>query len=211
MTTTQVRERPILFSATKERPIIFSTAMVECLLDGCKTQTRRVFVPPGDEPFDVGFYHPTCVKRDGEEYPGPEVFGASCADWGVKCPYGAPGDELWVRETWAAPQAHNHTPASMFAGSAVWYEAGNGKEGPHSSDRVCVRGRWRPSIHMPRWASRLQLRVKAVRVERLQEISEADAKAEGYESIVAFLNGDWAKSVDLKAWVWVIEFERVKP
>lgn len=137
----------------------------------------------------------------------------------LRCPFGLPGDFLWVRETWATPRRDK---------SIVWYRARH----------VGVEPKWRPSIHMPRWASRISLRVEAVRVERLRAITEEDAKAEGvtpYTSIgpdqvvpgpgfngarlgdqphrLPFadlwrsING--AESWDANPWVWVITFARV--
>jgi hypothetical protein len=88
----------------KERPILFSAPMVRALLDGSKTQTRRVVKLPAyiDEPISSGFYHPTVTGRHGQEHPGDEVYGAYTSDgeWARPCPYGQPGDRLWVRETW---------------------------------------------------------------------------------------------------------------
>ncbi|PJO24861.1 hypothetical protein [Burkholderia glumae] len=177
----------------KERPILFSAPMVRATLDGRKTQTRRVVKhqPPDDvAPITVARYHPTIIDRHGDEAPGDEVFGAYSEDgvWGCKCPYGEPGDRLWVRETWSADFAR-HYPCER-----VWYAADDDRR--HDIEvREGVRGifspesnlhvpfRWRPSIHMPRALSRITLEITGVRVERLRAISESDAIAEGVEQI----------------------------
>ena len=84
----------------KERPILFSSSMVRAILNGSKSQTRRVIKPQPDESIQVGHYHPALVDKDGEQYPGDEVFGAYTEDgeYAWKCPYGQVGDRLWVRE-----------------------------------------------------------------------------------------------------------------
>jgi len=206
----------------KERPILFSGPMVRAILEGRKTQTRRV------------------AKTDGLDLVGPcgnsatgDVFLVG-RDWvgntvTVKCPYGLVGDRLWVRETWG-----NGWTSKPVETDALCYKATPLKE---QGFKICHR--WRPSIHMPRWASRITLEITAVRVERLQDITEEDAKAEGadrglwmpglgifmgptdeendkrcsykqgFEFLWSSINGpeSWAS----KPWVWVIEFRRVQP
>lgn len=191
----------------KSRPILFSASMVRALLDGSKTQTRRVVKGPVWE------------VRNGQ----PKSAIAGCDP---VCPYGHPGDELWVRETFAYTDAHE----PQFEGS-IEYRADNkcfavsGNElfdVPHKCDPQPFGGPWKPSIYMPRWASRIALEITAVRVERLQDIHEADAKAEGitirpecmqspavaiYSMLWEDINGpnSWAAN----PWVWVVEFKRV--
>ena len=154
-----------------ERPIIFSAPMVRAILEGKKTQTRRKMkVQPGpDALVTVEHYHPIVIDRHGDMQPGKEIFGAHWDDgeYGLKSPYGAPGDLLWVRETWAKGET---------AGVAQ-YRATD----PQCDDTTSGL-RWRPSIHMPRWASRITLRIIDVRVERLHDITEDDARAEGCEA-----------------------------
>ena len=175
-----------------ERPILFSGPMVRALLDGRKTQTRRVVKPQPDAALG--------------DLPGA-AWNAGFVN--VSCPYGAPGDTLWARETWGP-----------FEGGFIY----RADEGPNVKPDD---GRWHPSIHMPRWASRLTLHIKSVRVERLQEISEADALAEGctaklaeeapaldearqdFRELWESINGPG--SWDANPWVWVVEFKRVQP
>jgi hypothetical protein len=130
----------------KERPILFSGPMIRAILDGQKTQTRRVIKPDWWR----------CLDPEDEDDRQQAL---------RTCPYGQPGDRLWVRETWNADWC-DHIIYRADGGSAK--DAGYGTE-----------PKWKPSIFMPRWASRLTLEVVDVRVERLQEIDEDDAVAEG--------------------------------
>ncbi len=158
----------------REHPILFSGPMVRAILAGTKTQTRRV-VKPQPQPFQSndrpGRWWWFNVHRKG--WPEGRIHEAMLDAAIIPfCPYGAPGDRLWVRETWkpwpntAGPELRG--PDDMGAIYAATWD----KSGGHG---------WKPSIHMPRWASRITLEVTGVRVERLQEISEADAQAEGVE------------------------------
>jgi hypothetical protein len=159
-----------------ERPIIFSGDMVRAILDGRKTQTRRILrpQPPANAPNRIAF--------------GPDLDDGIWGFWDdegreYRAAY-QPGDILWVRETWHTEQKWDDVePNGLPWDVAIQYESVAGptlKEGL-PSDRVCA-GRWRSPIHMPRWAARLLLEIVAVRAERLQEISEADAIAEGMGS-----------------------------
>ena len=152
----------------KERPILFSGPMVRAILSGTKTQTRRVLKP---QPYfdNRGLLWWEWSRSAGSASIDP--VGQPSDEWLKHCPYGAPGDVLWVRETWA--------PSDL---APVLYRA----DGPVRN------GRWRPSIHMPRWASRLSLRIKSVRVERLQDITEADAIAEGAHRMTCTQGLQWA-------------------
>lgn len=136
----------------KDRPILFNAPMVRAALDGSKTQTRRV----------VKLTDAAHVK----EPRGHRRWHPGDPDATQACPYGQPGDRLWVRETWLKTN-----PWSAGGHHTYGYRASDAIEFP---DAV-----WRPSIHMPRIASRITLEITGVRVERLQDISEADAKAEG--------------------------------
>lgn len=144
----------------KERPIIFSSPMVRAILDGRKTQTRRV------------------IKEKLMRGEGANV---------NNCPYGKPGDRLWVRETWQGPLFYDEIPEDWNSDKYktpeyCYYKAsGDSCDFTDSDDNFVER--WSPSIHMPRWASRILLEVTNVRVERLHDISEEDAIAEGLKAI----------------------------
>jgi hypothetical protein len=157
----------------KERPILFNAEMVRAVFDGRKSQTRRVIKPQPPKPIADAF-----VDDDGYIVwaPFPE---SNYRRGGKPCPYGAPGDRLWVRETWAlggdyANAKACQVPTSERSPEYIRYSA-HQEKGPYT-------GRWRPSIHMPRWASRITLEVTGVRVERVQDITEVDAYAEGVDA-----------------------------
>ncbi|OKS28154.1 hypothetical protein [Pseudomonas aeruginosa] len=225
----------------KERPILFSGPMVRAILEGRKTVTRRI-AKPVKHPDLGNIYAPGALVLEHE--PQHVVDRA--------CPYGQPGDRLWVRETW--------TDVNMCGAPALAYRADEDirdlmeepgfldDRGAFNYDDPRVKpypfacwyaeldqARWRPSIHMPRWASRILLEITAVRVERLQDISEEQALAEGVrgepcdharqacadigcwgdtaKGAFGFLweslngEGSWAAN----PWVWVVEFKRVTP
>lgn len=207
----------------KARPILFSAPMVRAILSGAKTQTRRVVRPPGkftNKPGDVML--PMTVKAKWiNAYGHSRGWRMSAGSFNMwsdpfECPYGAPGDHLWVRESWAANATLNKRKPVDLRGEKIYYRA------TYSNDSHFA---WRPSIHMPRWASRITLEVLSVRVERLQEITEADAKAEGIvaSSVGGELNHrgrfhDLWDSINGKRhpwssnpWVWVVSFHRIKP
>lgn len=188
-----------------ERPILMSAPMVRAILGGQKTQTRRVVKPTG-------------APGKHQTHTGPVAEAMSA------CPYGQPGDRLWVKETWrvmnaglrtialrASPDRHGGHYLSQ-EGDAWWDRWGARSDG----------GRWQPSIYMPRWASRITLEVTSVRVERLQDITEADARAEGVDALggragVSDARGAfcalWSsingpESWDANPWVWVVGFRR---
>jgi hypothetical protein len=154
----------------KERPILFSAPMVRAILAGVKTQTRRVVKP-----------HPTGI--DG--FPDAKVSEAWRAGFiDVECPYGVPGDHLWVRETWCkydrfGSESSTELPDSSLS-PALWgyWRKQIAYRADGEPDVVNPRT-WKPSIFMFRWASRIALEVVDLRVQRLQGISEADAVAEG--------------------------------
>ncbi|OXS89937.1 hypothetical protein B7H01_20115 [Pandoraea apista] len=195
----------------RERPILFNGPMVNAVLDRSKRQTRRLVKEwigkPGNKPTPADVHYLpdfTCYRAN--------------------CPYGQPGDRLWVRETWAQPTTLDPGP--------TFYRADYPRCVPPQYENVPLVDAitWKPSIHMPRSQCRLVLEVTGVRVERLNGISEADARAEGVTiedhhmngycagahyppSIRAFQNlwesisgpGSW----DANPWVWVVEFKRV--
>ena len=179
----------------KERPIIFYGPMVEAILDGRKTQTRRIVKPqPGDGMINVLRYNRS--------------------DW--PCPYGQPGDRLWVRETWGINPNDYYGCDEKDRKNFVHYRADSSFE---------PRWKWRPSIHMPRWASRLTLEITGVRVERLQKMVELDLISEGFQDHFDgktfypagyffketwnSLNSKRGYGWDTNPWVWIVEFKRI--
>lgn len=172
-------------SQAKERPILFSGPMVRAILEGRKTVTRRpvkggqiprLEYPDSAEPWvAVGQHHPRY---------GFIVHGKTEQECAVKvgelgaCPFGEPGDRLWVREAWVADaQLDGIAPRDLSQGEPIMYPADGSVR--QTGCAMISEGRGRPSIHMPRWASRILLEITAVRVERLQDISEQQAMAEG--------------------------------
>lgn len=151
------------------RPMLFSAPMVRALLDGSKTQTRRLAKVNADG----------C--KPGVITPNAGFTPRRIEDHATYCPYGLPGDLIWVREMFSGPHCAEASdgcaavpPSKWGRSSRIWFWAdGNPQDGDWT--------RPRPSIHMPRWASRLTLRITDVRVQRLQEISAEDAIAEGVE------------------------------
>jgi len=209
----------------KERPILFSAPMVNAILGGIKTQTRRAVK----------------LNHAGRAQLGGRNWHLGDSDAIKACPYGQTGERLWVRETWG-----DRTKGSDIMGGTHWenplYRAnadaygllGHDGFGPIYEEDIL----WRSSIHMPRSASRISLEITGVRVERLQDISEGDAIAEGVEELDGHFNeaeycaiakkigcciGDskpvyaqlWESlngkgSWDLNPFVWVIEFKRIE-
>lgn len=241
----------------RERPIIFSAPMVRAILAGRKTQTRRVMKPQPSEGWEPHAYDDLHKMVDGEfvfRNEEPVVVGWGPVDEegyeGHRSPYGRPGDRLWVRETWKPVEVDVRTgdkPWQVKHGvDGILYKANNffipientPEAGEAWGEAYHPRGEvWRPSIHMPRWASRLTLEVVDVRVERLQAISEEDARAEGItdggclncgnpepcecpyptpDARDAFiglwdsLNAKRGHAWDANPWVWVVEFKRVQ-
>jgi hypothetical protein len=207
-------------TAVKERPILFTEPMVRAIVAGQKTQTRRLVNPKYSWDVDDSegankVYYPCYVTGE------PEAME-------VPCPYGDVGDWLYVRETWSVvPHVTEDGPKNKAKGDGTgvtWRAAWDGNPSGF---------KWKPSIHMPRWASRIKLEIVRVGVERLQDISEADAYAEGvtipdnykfasngrpedrnearvtYEALWESINGagSWAQN----PWVWVIEFKKLSP
>jgi hypothetical protein len=190
----------------KERPILFSGPMVRAILAGRKTMTRRVVKP---QPYLL--YRPETYKVVVDEYGqarwmDEEGHSEHTRGWDnpayLECPYGMPGDRLWVRETW------------RFGGC--------GDKQYRADGEVPLRCKWKPSIFMPRWASRITLEITGVCVDRLQDISVNDAREEGisekecpnWHAVTDFaalwesING--RESWDANPWVWVVEFRKVQ-
>ncbi len=183
----------------KQKPILFSTPMVQAILEGRKTQTRRIIK-------GIEAVNHADLKELYDQ--SPDYFNETC-------PYGKPGDFIWVRETFA------HCGNNRFL-----YKA-NGCE-------PIPPNRWKPSIHMPKIACRLYLKIKSVRVEQLKDINTSDARSEGLKidpisktKYINYVDGSttynertsfyslWEKingkeSLDSNPWVWVVEFERIE-
>jgi len=201
----------------KERPILFNADMVNAILDGRKTQTRRIVKPTKDR------------NGSGCQLAPCEIAGEVNGGDYALCPYGQPGDRLWVRENFLYLMHGDVTAGDIKYCASIDSRSAAGSKNP---------GYWwrkRPSIHMPRWASRITLEIVSVRVERLKQMSERDALQEGIGLVLAdnwpdpkamseavaksrragfkllweSING--AESWDANPWVWVVEFRRVEP
>ncbi len=211
----------------RERPIIFNAEMVRAILDGRKTQTRMVIKPqPPHWTWNTFSFDERCidVRFAGNEKP-----------YFVICPYGVPGDRLWVRETWCEYGDVDYDDQVLEGTEKIYYRADNPKfpysffvrEGGEHKEYPA----WNPSTHMPRWASRILLEIINVRVEQVQEISLDDCIQEGvpqfsfargalsdnppdprwkfielWDSINAKRGYPWSSN----PWVWVIEFKIVE-
>lgn len=199
----------------KEYPIIFNSEMVKAILDGRKTQTRRVIKPQIEQWKDCYAYQ---VKKDNNVgYPLVMRFN-DLEEMNKYCPYGKVGDRLWVREGFGLlgrALSDGKPPDNEM--SVICYRATDKNVVKH-----CIK--WRPSIHMPRWASRITLEITDVRVERLQEITAKDCVTEGcsrtIESNPHYHPRDRFKDLwnsihkkqyrwEDNPWVWVITFRRV--
>jgi hypothetical protein len=229
-------------TAIKERPILFSVPMVRAILEGRKTVTRRAVkgfqIPTEDTSIPIGDRQRWSAIGQRDPRYGFCVFGSTEAECAKEleeyapCPYGRRGDRLWVRETWYCDhfevmRGPYLKPDDLDIGEALedgtLVYAADGLT-PYEADQPI----WKPSIHMPRWASRILLEITDVRVERLQDISEDQALAEGigaqatesfratglerpagfaFRYLWASTGGEW----DANPWVWVVEFKRVTP
>lgn len=171
----------------KERPILFSAPMVRALLDGSKTQTRRVVKWHGLEPGLNLQFSGLSVERSGSNWvlSSPTRDSYAYRSVPMPCPYGQSGDRLYVRETFGEVYDFCDHPEMPGCPTERWH-LGWKYRADGEVDRNDIEGAftgWKPSIHMPRAASRIDLQITGVRVERLQDISEADADAEGCERL----------------------------
>ncbi|EBV8483688.1 hypothetical protein HT95_002366 [Salmonella enterica subsp. enterica serovar Ago] len=217
----------------KERGMIFNAEMVRAILEGRKTQTRRPVKP-----------QPELTERSGFSWNGA-VFGSGSDDREtnrnfahVKCPFGKPGYRIWVRETFRVHSRATDVATLVYRASVrnSWTEQTH-RVPVAVCNKPAIPEKWTPSIHMPRWASRITLEITDVRVERLHNISERDALREGlfqlpasgryclqpgmqyfgmashsakevYSWLWASIYGE--ESWAANPWVWVIEFKRVE-
>lgn len=208
-----------------ERGMIFNAEMVRAILDGRKTQTRRVLATYQDAvkfcpEWDVNSKQIFIVLGEKDHTGMNPVITA------IPCPFGQPGDRVWVRETFRV-----HSRATDVA--TLVYRASVRNSWTEQTHRVPVAvcnkpatpEKWTPSIHMPRWASRILLEITDVRVERLRDLSEEDAKSEGITPPAGGVLTGWGHRINFRdlwmdiygtdsweanPWVWVIEFKRVE-
>ncbi|CRY10853.1 ASCH domain-containing protein [Yersinia enterocolitica] len=220
-------------TTSKERPILFNAEMVNAILSGRKTQTRRIISEKTLHLFDV-------AASAGECHPLELCDQRSQSYYLEFCPLGKPGDQLWVREAYRmAKSLDAHSPnvvaeLSLNAGyknpwAPIQLEADGTRIGKWTGfdtpPVVTEAGKLRPSLHMPRWASRINLLITGVRVERLNTISTGDAMAEGYPAEREATGGPldawlWFRELwdgiypgntfEVNPWCWVIEFERME-
>lgn len=225
----------------KERGIIFNGDMVRAILDGCKTQTRRALTPRHLKMIEAAAIAGECYPLEsGKDHENSQAY---YRDW---CPFGKVGDRLWVRESFQGPLVSEELFEEYRAYSDKFetpeyceYAADGGARPEYCDLDDNVRHGWRPSIHMPRWASRITLEITGVRVERLNDISEQDAigegvarrnsdtyhgfyrdyENEGYGQGCTFANDSFrslwksiygAESWDANPFVWVINFKRME-
>jgi hypothetical protein len=212
-------------TAIKERPILFSAPMVRAILDGRKTVTRRPLNAQALKNIGYGVQLGECHELPSE---GP-LHPNSVGYYNDFCPFGQIGDRLYVRETcFINDYRETAVPEGERADCEIHYRADGVPDFEGEEELI----RWRPSIHMPRWASRILLEITDVRVERLQEITYEQAAAEGvhrgplrewcasdeggachkypmpaFRDLWQSTGGDW----DANPWVWVVEFKRVTP
>ena len=223
----------------KERPILFSGAMVRALLDGSKTQTRRaVKLQVQHDDSWVGGWKIVHKRVTQALLTFNQLGGKPLGSDAAICPYGQPGDRLWVRETFLDTQRtgiEHRDESGLRHRYAFASDCGPGSYGDQARKDYGLK--WKPSIHMPRAASRILLEIVSVRVERLHDISEGDCWAEGIEAVDGALDDlaiihlakrmgrsfeaaaptyaalwesiNGAGSWDANPWVWVVEFKRV--
>lgn len=198
-------------------PMLFSTPMVQAILNGTKTQTRRVVKPNSAEAYAL------LINLEA----GADVERCKAELINAYCPYGQPGDVIWVREQYCETSREY---IDKISGLPYVYKAS--AKGPDADEVMKEFGwKWKPSIHMPKEACRIFLQIKSIRVERLNDISEADAIAEGVtkgecgnyyvlpdimdgHSAAGAFNKLWCKINGADSWqanpfVWRIEFERI--
>jgi hypothetical protein len=195
-----------------EKPILFSAEMVKAILEGRKTQTRRVIKPqPPHWTWNRYSFDERCINIASDD---------DKDGYYVICSYGRPGNRLWVRETWAHDDL-DCKDVSCGNRDHIWWRANETKI---VADSFAGHARWRPSIFMPRWASRITLEIVSIRVERVWEISNNDVKAEGisirhgsvssyYDNFMLLwdqINKKRGFGWNVNPWVWVIAFKKCR-
>lgn len=218
----------------KERPIIFSSEMVRAILEGRKTQTRRVIKPQPVWKYPGNYERGHVMSFNRGVWHATVGFGMACESHAFEnCPYGKPGDRLWVRETWIPDPTDDDTwdyycfsDGRIMNLNALPRRYKNPSHVIYKSTWGNLGLKWKKSIHMPRWASRITLEITNVRVERLQDIRLKDIYAEGLNDNIDIVGHKvdkrffgyylfkelWNSINDKKypwesnPWVWVIEF-----
>lgn len=233
-------------NSLKERPILFSAPMVRAIIEGRKTQTRRAIKRYPEGRVEKFYELPIVVSAKRGLLARWVVKQGYCPwpDWDEKCQYGEPGDRLWVRETWRTEELESGLDGVRYAAdnyfcpientfdaAEAWGDAHFNKHGEAYNPLA-----WRPSIFMPRWASRITLEIVNIRVERVQDISEHDAQAEGahhltvgnnlgpympwdvrppqgyragFRNLWNSINDPRGYGWNVNPWVWVIEFKKL--
>ncbi len=220
----------------KEHPIIFSADMVKAILEDRKTQTRRVIKPQPPEDAAKVFYwwHGSMPKE--------QCASSGCYYWyprglaSIDCPYGEPGDRLWVKETFQIVMPWGSVDDEWIGDDIMEVDGPLGSVKPEqigywwnivykAQDDICSW--WRPSIFMPRWASRITLEIVNIRVQRIQEINGDECMLEGiqvkwsdpnnnmqekmaFKALWDSINSKRGYGWDVNPWAWVIEFKRVE-
>jgi len=220
----------------KERGVIFNAEMVRAILDGQKTQTRRI-IQSAAKNMQARGHEVISHREPGDKWYGDHVYSMrdrsgvwqdfTNEEFLAKCPFGQPGDRIWVREAFRVMGCATDVARLMYKASERNSFTESTRTVPVASCTKQPSQKWTPSIHMPRWASRITLEITDVRVERLNSISEEDARAEGcaggHDSIPDYhysatphehFHHVWtsiygAESWQANPWVWVIEFRRV--
>lgn len=199
--------------------MIFNAEMVRAILDGRKTQTRRPIKWKQTRFTEIG------EREDGSKWPWSEDAEHACDFW-HPCPFGAVGDRIWVRETFRVHSRATDVATLVYRASVrnSWTEQTH-RVPIAVCDKPATPEKWTPSIHMPRWASRILLEITDVRVERLRDLSEEDAKSEGITPPAGGVLPGWEYRINFRdlwmdiygtdsweanPWVWVIEFKRVE-
>lgn len=205
---------------TNEKPILFSDPMVRAILNGTKTQTRRVITPQPTLPAEHCVF--TGWDDSWSTHDARDADPSVVDEWFF--PYGKPGTHLWVRECWSPDHAAFYPNFPVIYRSDGYDPLKDQGEDPDhpgqvysSEQNAWYPFKWRPSIFCPRRFSRITLRVESIRVERVNDISEEDAIAEGFKSVEEFralwekLNGGRGFGWDVNPYVWVVGFEVIKP
>jgi len=212
----------------KQHPILFSTEMVKAILEGRKTMTRRII----KSRHESGLFA-ICRRQSDQQITQIVSLGwnEENVEKDISCPYGEIGDILWVRETFTYGSEMDEN--GEFNNNRYWYRADEDwkqlewvRNRDEDNEMVCAEPKWKPSIFMPRIASRITLQITNIKVERLQDISEADAVKEGID--LSKTSGDWEhtpvqefekvwtkingeESWNKNPFIWAIEFKRIKP